>query len=102
MTSKTPRFRLAVAPFFNHNGGQKGPVAPLLIKKNRVRRGQILPKSDKGQQTFWKGKSPENRMVPGFLSIFELVCRACYLLENWGARRAALRPYFNRLSDDFP
>ena len=23
-------------------------------------------------------------------------------LENWGARRAALRPYFNRLSDDFP
>ncbi len=33
-------------------------------------------------------------MVPGFLSIFELVCRACYLLENWGARRAALRPTF--------
>ena len=33
-------------------------------------------------------------MVPGFLSIFELVCRACYLLENCGARRAALRPYF--------
>ena len=33
-------------------------------------------------------------MVPGFLSIFELVCRACYLLENWGARRAALRPYW--------
>ena len=33
-------------------------------------------------------------MVPGFLSIFELVCRACYLLENWGARRAALRPYY--------
>ena len=25
-----------------------------------------------------------------------------YLLENWGARRAALSPYFNRLSDDFP
>lgn len=25
-----------------------------------------------------------------------------YRLENWGARRAALRPYFNRLSDDFP
>ena len=23
-------------------------------------------------------------------------------LLNWGARRAALRPYFNRLSDDFP
>ena len=28
------------------------------------------------------GKSPENCMVPGFLSIFELVCRACYLLDN--------------------
>lgn len=27
---------------------------------------------------------------------------ADYLLENWGARRAAFRPYFNRLSDDFP
>ena len=22
-------------------------------------------------------------MVPGFLSIFELVCRACYLFENF-------------------
>lgn len=53
-----------------------------LQKKNRGRRGQILPKSDKGGQTFWKGKSPENRTVPGFLSIFELVCQACYLLEN--------------------
>ncbi len=25
-----------------------------------------------------------------------------YRFENCGARRAALRPYFNRLSDDFP
>jgi hypothetical protein len=25
-----------------------------------------------------------------------------YRLENCGALRAALRPYFNRLSDDFP
>ena len=49
-----------------------------------------------------KGKSPENRMVPGFLSNLELVCPLDYLLENCGARLAALRPYFNRLSDDFP
>lgn len=78
------------------------PVAPFLIKKNEVKTVQIRTKLEKQNQRFENRKSPENRMVPGFLSIFELVCRACYLLENWGARRAALRPYFNRLSDDFP
>lgn len=72
------------------------PVAPFLIKKNEVKAVQIRTKSEKQNQRFENRKSPENRMVPGFLNIFELVCRACYLLENCGARRAALRPYFLR------
>ena len=43
-------------------------------------------------------KNPGSRVVPGFLATFDKVQR----LENCGARRAAFRPYFNRLSDDFP
>ncbi len=58
------------------------PVAPFLIKKNEVKAVQIRTKSEKQNQRFENRKSPENRMVPGFLNIFELVCRACYLLEN--------------------
>jgi len=58
------------------------PVAPFLIKKNEVKTVQIRTKPEKQRQRFGNGKSPENRMVPGFLSNFVLVCRACYLLEN--------------------
>ena len=68
MPSKTPRFWLAVAPF--------------LIIKKAVKTVQIRTKSEKQCQRSGNRKSPENRMVPGFLSNFELVCRACYLLLN--------------------
>lgn len=59
------------------------PVAPFLIKKNEVKTVQIRTKLEKQNQRFENRKSPENRMVPGFLNIFELVCRACYLFENF-------------------
>lgn len=43
-------------------------------------------------------KKSRHIAVAGFLKVQSKNQR----LENWGARRAALRPYFNRLSDDFP
>ena len=46
------------------------PVAPFLIKKNEVKAVQIRTKSEKQNQRFENRKSPENRMVPGFLSLF--------------------------------
>ena len=67
------------------------------IKKHRNQTVPVLLHCE-----LWRLALAELRSAAGFLSIFELVCRACYLLENCGARRAALRPYFNRLSDDFP
>ena len=42
----------------------------------------------------YKKKTPENLDFPGFCKAFESVLAANYLLENWGARRAALRPYW--------
>lgn len=50
------------------------------------------------------------RISPEISYTYQYICRICavfvwpkdYLFENCGARLAALRPYFNRLSDDFP
>ena len=48
------------------------------------------------------------RSMQAWAKPFHIYCRMAhcqreyYLFENCGARRAALRPYFNRLSDDFP
>ena len=52
----------------------------------------------------WNTQKASQREIPWEASnAFELGLQARnYLLENCGARRAALRPYFNRLSDDFP
>ena len=50
-------------------------------------------------------KSPEIGWIPGlflYFWLFLLVNSSDQRLLNWGARRAALRPYFNRLSADFP
>ncbi len=51
-----------------------------------------------------KKKNPGNIIFPGFDIFVEIVSpeTSDYRLENCGALRAALRPYFNRLSDDFP
>ena len=80
----------------------KWPVAPFFIKKNRAKAVPIPPESDKGGQKMYNGKTPKNRSFSGFWSIAEPVGCAGYLLENWGARRAALRPYLTVLSSDFP
>ena len=82
--------------------GAKCSIILFLIKKNRVRTVQILPETDKGGQKMWNRKTPKNRSFSGFLSIFEPVWTADYLLLNCGARRAALRPYCARFWAVFP
>ena len=39
-------------------------------------------------------------MFPGFCDLEDNMRN--YLLENWEALLAFFKPYFNRLSDDFP
>ena len=84
---------IADYPIFYRKRGSKHPVILFLPRKNWVRTVQILPEPDKLQQKIWNGKTPKNRSFSGFLSLFEPVWIADYLLLNCGARRAALRPY---------
>ena len=74
--------------------GSKTLVPPSLTTKNRVKLCQILSNQDKQYQRFLALKSPENLDFPGFLNHFDIVWAVDYRLLNWGARRAALRPYW--------
>lgn len=58
-------------PHFLIKTGSKRPVAPFLIRKNRVKEGQISSKSVKPNQSKSYKKSPGNGVFPGFLSIFD-------------------------------
>ncbi|MCD7954265.1 MAG: hypothetical protein LUG93_00600 [Lachnospiraceae bacterium] len=58
-------------PHFLIKTGSKRPVAPFLIRKNRVKEGQISSKSAKPNQRKSYKKNPGNGVFPGFLSIFD-------------------------------
>ena len=49
----------------------------------------------------WGPRRERRKMPPGWAAFLKRSNKS-QRLENWGARRAAFRPYFNRLSDDFP
>ena len=81
--------------------------------RNRPRR--LLPGQSRRPPMRRTSRNARRRPHPAWLSpkrnpgtigfrgfVHNRTSRADQRLLNWGARRAALRPYFNRLSDDFP
>ena len=79
------------SPSFRPLFGQLTTCGPLKIGWKRFSFFQIWSNYI---SPFRYSKTPENLDFPGFLNHFDTVWTADYLLLNWGARRAALRPYW--------
>ena len=81
-------------PIFYHKWVSKRPLVHLLAQKIRFKNGQIRSNLAKVHQTDIYAKTPEIRGFPVFCRQIGLKYGKNQRLENWGARRAAFRPYY--------
>ena len=80
-------------PIFYHKWVSKRPLVHLLAQKIRFKNGQIRSNLAKVHQTDIYAKTPEIRGFPVFCRQIDLKYGKNQRLENWGARRAAFKPY---------
>ena len=85
MRHKTPRFRLPVAPFFNHNG-VKNACCPIFNQEKRVQNGSNPNKIRETAPAFLQWKKPGK---PHGSGLFEQFCIGLSGLLSLGELRRA-------------